>query len=529
MKTVLQGDIVTMDGNFTVVKGGHVCISDTVIEHVLAKGQALPADYKDVSVVDTKGTIYPGFIELHNHLSYDTLTLWQVPQAYSARETWQSNAQYAQLVKTPVGILGKHADLLPCMTRYAEAKCLVAGVTTSQGIGLVNAAGIQKFYHGTVRNVETPKNARLPGAMTHIPDVALSDWTKFKGELDKAAQHNACMLLHLAEGTDAKARGHFLTLKNAHGDWAINGSLAGIHCTALTEPDFKELGSRGASVVWSPLSNLLLYGGTTKVDLAAKEGCLIALGSDWSPSGSKNLLCELKVAKVVCHTNGIPFKDRDLVAAVTSTAAKVMKWDKALGSIEAGKIADLTVMDGTSADPYGKLIASRETDVALVLIDGVAKYGSKALMDAMSVQGEAVTVGGTAFVASFDKDPNLAYVTLKDATADLKTALKNLPSIANGHSHAHALSALHALGVAPRSGGTTWQLADEEHDHPPFDLSPGAHAAFHAMMAATPKPVPVAVDLDPLTVADDPHFAASLQTEKNIPAAVKTALKSVKF
>ena len=49
-------------------------------------------------------------------------------------------------------------------------------------------------------------------------------------------------------------------------------------------------------MVWSPLSNLLLYGATARVDAAKRAGVRIGLGSDWSPSGSKNLLGELKVA-----------------------------------------------------------------------------------------------------------------------------------------------------------------------------------------------------------------------------------------
>jgi cytosine/adenosine deaminase-related metal-dependent hydrolase len=52
-------------------------------------------------------------------------------------------------------------------------------------------------------------------------------------------------------------------------------------------------------MVWSPLSNYLLYGDTADIEDAKSEGVLIGIGSDWSPSGSKNLLGELKIAKLV--------------------------------------------------------------------------------------------------------------------------------------------------------------------------------------------------------------------------------------
>jgi cytosine/adenosine deaminase-related metal-dependent hydrolase len=54
--------------------------------------------------------------------------------------------------------------------------------------------------------------------------------------------------------------------------------------------DFDVLAAHGSAMIWSPLSNLLLYGGTARIDAAQAAGVAIGLGSDWSPSGSKNLL-----------------------------------------------------------------------------------------------------------------------------------------------------------------------------------------------------------------------------------------------
>src|SRR5207247_464211 len=100
-------------------------------------------------------------------------------------------------------------------------------------------------------------------------------------------------------------------------DWAITSALAGIHCVALERKDFDVLADRGASMVWSPLSNLLLYGETAKIDQAKAAGVRIGIGSDWSPSGSKNLLGELKVARVFDAEGEIFPEDRDLIALAT--------------------------------------------------------------------------------------------------------------------------------------------------------------------------------------------------------------------
>lgn len=178
--------------------------------------------------------------------------------------------------------------------RYVESKRLLGGTTTSQGITPSNwSATIRKFYRGVLRTAD---------------DIDAKDCQKF----DKELKTSSCFLLHLSEGIDRAARGHFLALKNAQNEWAIEPSLAGIHCTALTAADFGVMAQHNAGgMVWSPLSNLLLYGKTADVAPARKAGLTVALGLDWSPSGSKTLLGELKAAKVVNSLSDLGLDDFD--------------------------------------------------------------------------------------------------------------------------------------------------------------------------------------------------------------------------
>jgi hypothetical protein len=53
------------------------------------------------------------------------------------------------------------------------------------------------------------------------------------------------------------------------------------------------------------------------VSEAQDAGVLTALGPDWSPSGSKNLLGELKVARLVDSLNGGGLSDVDVIALAT--------------------------------------------------------------------------------------------------------------------------------------------------------------------------------------------------------------------
>ena len=111
--------------------------------------------------------------------------------------------------------------------------------------------------------------------------------------------------------------------------------------------------------MWSPLSNLLLYGGTTNIAAAHANGVPVALGSDWSPSGSRNLLAELKVARIVnAGLSPSPYKDRDLVAMATRNPATMLGWGDAIGSLADGHYADLLVVAGTDGDPYDHLLTA---------------------------------------------------------------------------------------------------------------------------------------------------------------------------
>ena len=262
------------------------------------------------------------------------------------------------------------------VVRLVECRCLLGGVTTSQGVALVSDAGIERHYRGLVRNVEMPGDLAVRAAETHISDVDATQAQAFLQRLKNAS----CLLLHLSEGIDEAAHDHFAALQFPDQTWAITPSLAGIHCVALKPEDFQTMQQHGASMIWSPLSNLLLYGETADIAAAKARGIKMGLGSDWAPSGSKNLLGELKVARLVSAAEGGVFSDEELVRMATRNAAQILRWDDVIGSIVAGKRADLLIVDGTGGDPYTHLVLARETDLSLVIIDGVPRYGTPALM-----------------------------------------------------------------------------------------------------------------------------------------------------
>src|SRR5215813_8698294 len=89
----LRGRVVTMDASRTVLNDGVVWVAGGSISGVTAASDR-PPGHAGSPVISTAGTIYPGMIELHNHLPYNTLPLVKIPRQYTRREDWQGTLGY---------------------------------------------------------------------------------------------------------------------------------------------------------------------------------------------------------------------------------------------------------------------------------------------------------------------------------------------------------------------------------------------------------------------------------------------------
>jgi 5-methylthioadenosine/S-adenosylhomocysteine deaminase len=540
-KWALAGRIATMDSRSTVVMDGVVWIADAAIAAITQRGDPSPSGFQDVTPLLTSGTVFPGLIELHNHTAYNLLPLWHVPQKYSNRDTWGNTAEYHQLVTAPMKTIGEATDLLPALVRYVECKALVGGVTTTQGIALFSAPGVRRYYRGIVRVAEETGDPQLPEAGSRIADVDAGDPQAFLTEIER----KKCFLLHLSEGTDDAAHKHFEALALPGGGWAITPSLAGIHCVALVPGDFAVMAAHGASMVWSPFSNLLLYGQTAAVGAALAAGTAeapfkIGLGSDWSPTGSKSLFGELKVARVYSENNGNVFSDDQLVRLATIAGAEILGWDKELGSLEVGKRADLVVVAGQNdASPVAPLFEGDERAVQLVVINGTPRYGTPALMVADGPSLETVTIGGeqrVLYLQQATQDPDVAAIGYGQAQAKLADALQNIKSVRLEQEAAAPHGAgVEDLAAAPAVHAGHPRLALDEFEHTDFTQRP--HLRLNGAITGPTDRAPALqaplsslltpIQLDALTVADDPGWLDRVSAEINLPAYVLAGLKSL--
>lgn len=508
-KYVLEGRVVTM-GPQGVVPDGAIYIDAGEIIAVQRATQAPPAGFESAPRIRTGDSIYPGLIELHNHLSYNAMPLWDVPQRYSNNGQWKGHDDYGRLITKPSQVLGRTPGVVEALVRFVECKCLLGGVTTSQGITLSSSPGIRVYYKGIVRNVEQTDDPQLPHAGTRIGNPKTGGAEEY---LDRLQGHT-CYLQHLSEGVDPTARRWFLRLRLDNGDWAITNAFCGIHSTALTAEDFKVVAERGGSMVWSPLSNYLLYGGTVDIRAARDSGILMGIGSDWAPSGSKNLLGELKVAWLCSEKQGGVFTPMEILAMATINAAKILKWDSVLGSIEPGKRADLVIVNGQQGDDYMRFIEARETSLTLVVINGVPRIGQKRLMERFGPGTEKIKIGRSTRVLNLAQEtthPLVRDLTLSGATRRLRNAMRNLPALAQDLDNAAAAG---LFAGSEDAQGTTWRVVFElEEEDEEFDLAAAPLADFVQSM-----------ELEDITVADELDFLRKLVAARNLPEFVKKGL-----
>ncbi|MEM7380287.1 MAG: S41 family peptidase [Bacteroidota bacterium] len=506
LKYALEGRIVTLDENSTVIDRGRLFIDKGNIVDIRPVGGGFPDGFGRKDVIKSGGTIFPGLIELHNHLPYNILPFWVADRQYTNHEQWKRVKGYKINVTGPMQTLGKTPGFPEAIVRYVECKSLIGGVTTSQGITLANSRLTKKVFHGLTRNVEETNEAILPEALTRIADVRPGQADAFEDSLSTVKTR----LLHLSEGIDDKARSFFTNLQKEDGSWAITDKLNGIHCTGLHQEDFEIFGEQGGTMTWSPMSNLVLYGATADMQAAKDSNILIALGSDWSPSGSKNLLEELKVAYLVSkhHANTPLFSNEELVRMATSNPARILGWENALGSLSVGMKADLVVVSGYKGDPYEKLIEATERSLVAVFINGVVRCGQNRILKKFNFDAgdiEKFNIESSKrylYLKESHTDTGLSNITLNEAKTRISAGLQNIQQLALDLESAHGDG---LLSASANPFDMDWYLVPDFHsDLDGHDL----HDAHLEWGASVPfSEVAEAIPIDLLTVLeDDVHF-----------------------
>jgi cytosine/adenosine deaminase-related metal-dependent hydrolase len=381
---LLRGTVVTPDQVFA----GEVLIVGDTLTCVAASCAGSPGA-ATAPLVDTHGLIFPGLIDTHNHILFDVFdeTDWAPLQSYGNHNQWTNEARYGAMVDAKQYLNGEGSSPVDygCeLDKYGELKGLVAGTTSI--VGAANPAN-RACYRSVARTIDQTPNGLGTDKIqvaTLFPSTAAADGVCANFGSAKTDAY----VIHVAEGIDQTARNEFATLGTVT---TTDGCLyaaktAIVHGAALLDPQLTTMAQDGMSLVWSPRSNVFLYGGgtdltaTANIPLALSKGINVALAPDWSIGGSQNLLDELRFADHVDNTVwGDQITPQMLVQMVTTHAARALGLDAVLGSLDVGKKADVMVIGGDGCGPYDALLAATPAEVRLVLVGGVALYGDAAL------------------------------------------------------------------------------------------------------------------------------------------------------
>jgi 5-methylthioadenosine/S-adenosylhomocysteine deaminase len=370
----LRGAVLTAGG---AIEDGYVVIDGT---EIAAVERTRP---EGVHVEDSKGVIAPGLIDLHGHPEFNIFAAWEPPKQFINRYSWRGSELYQLLVRDPQNRL---REVLPAKTqlRYAEIRALVGGVTAIQGTG-----GLATSFQdeALVRNVDKwIFGSQVGRSLIDLPTPGSEfGMDSLRSILDGIESSEVkAFYVHLAEGRSDNevSRNEFkdkLVKLNA-----LTPATVVIHGTALTTDELADLRDAGAKLVWSPQSNLRLYGETTRAADALELGLPIGLGADWLPSGSTSLLAEIKVARrTIASQRGRPPTAKQLVDMVTREAAMIAGLEDKLGRLAAGRPADLVVFERREEDPWENVVEADPSWVELVMIGGKLVYGHAQWMPAL--------------------------------------------------------------------------------------------------------------------------------------------------
>jgi len=473
----LRGKIVTFDPDRPVVDDGVLYVGDDgKIGAIVAAGDAPPEQFAGVEPIATDGVLYPGLIDLHSHILYNLRSLWSPvgrTEPYTTHNQWPDAHDYSAQITAPARVWSKSPAAREVLA-FAEAKAIVGGTTAIQG-----APGTSQPYEGfLVRNVDnetfgTKKDLVSQSALTlEEPDL--------EKRADKMKHDGITFVYHMGEGTNPTLLREFQDAKQAK---CLQERFVAIHATALGDDEFSQWSPHAGSIVWSPFSNLWLYGDTTKVTVARDAGIRVCLGSDWAPSGSKNVLGELKVADLWNreHLNGA-FTAQQLCELVTCNPADALHWTEQVGRLKETLLADVLVVDETNADdPYRNLIESTEKDVRLVLIGGKARYGQTALMKAAGAEAaEAIAQAGRGREISLAGGPE--PLTWSGVIDSLEAVIADPQAALHHAERARAAGEVPFELIPDMPEGTLTRAADMEHvTVPPLDTFRHDEAFFDAL------------------------------------------------
>lgn len=406
---LIIGDILSP---FTILKGGEVTVDATgVITCVACDCSAEATGATEIRC--PSGVVSPGLINSHDHITFvHNAPYNDSGERYEHRHDWRRGLNGHTQIPSSGGAS-------TAQIRAGELRFLFGGATSTVGSGSAT---------GFLRNLDRGDQEGLGQPPVHYDTFPLGDANATQlatgcgypniQTSDGIASDDA-YYPHISEGIDAFARNEFVctSTMDGGGQDLLEPQSAYIHSIGLSAIEYGQMASQRTSLIWSPRSNITLYGDTAQVTTAARMGVRIALGTDWMPTGSMNLQRELACADSLNrdYFDGF-FDDRELWRMVTLYGAQTAAVDDVVGILAAGKRGDIAIFDGSTNAGYRAVIDAASDDTALVLRDGQAVFGDDALVIDLGLTGcDAIDMCGRQKRLCSSADIGMTFAALETA------------------------------------------------------------------------------------------------------------------
>ena len=128
----------------------------------------------------------------------------------------------------------------------------------------------------------------------------------------------------------------------------LNSSTTFAHCVHLNTIEMKLLAEYGCHIAHCPSANLKLASGIAPIAECTKHGINIGLGTDGAASNNRlDLFAEMRLAALLAKGqsgDATAISAHEALRMATINGAKALGLDDKIGSIEIGKLADLTAV-----------------------------------------------------------------------------------------------------------------------------------------------------------------------------------------
>ncbi len=401
---ITGGTVLTLDSVRLVIDDGAVAVKGDSIAAVGPRVE-IEAKYVAATQIDARGKlVLPGFINGHTHVP---MTLFRGLKDDVVLDDWLRKYIFPAEAKNVT------EDFVRWGTRLAAAEMIRGGITTFADMYYfedaiaeeTKAAGMRGVLGETFIDFPAPDNKTEAETLAytekflkrwqsdpliHAAAAPHSIYTCSQKTLQDAAtlarKYNAPILIHVAEMKkeldDSRAQNGTTPVQYLNRIGVLGPDVLAAHCIYVDETDRLLLAEKHVGCVHNPSSNMMLSSGVAPVIEERAAGIAVGLGTD-GPAGSNNDLDLMEEMDLAAKLQKITKMDpralgaQAVVEMATIDGAKALHMDKEIGSLEAGKKADLILigLDQPNAVPmfdvYSQLAyALKGSDVETVVIGG---------------------------------------------------------------------------------------------------------------------------------------------------------------